>query len=357
MPLRQEPENNLEFGNAIELAAQFSSFSQNVAQILLTTHSPVFYDLKNTENRNVVCYHVYRENDERGTTVTTQINDLDDRMGTVAILAPRVQDLIRNVREQAEASLRAQELAKQNRPKIFVEGESDKIVLERCVKAFYPDCSSLVDFETKESGGGHEFVIDMLRGWRAHHKHHPQRPRAAGILDLDANEQRKAWNRTEGVISSAKCFCYPKPPHIIPILQAHYRLQITLEHLYDEEIWEWADSQGMLESRTPRELLEIYPEERLVALVQGDDFSPRISGRKEIFVRKKFRLGTKVDVARHVSRFKDEDVHARMCFMKPFLFEVLSYLGVLGGNHEKNTPPDDTEAEAAELRTAVTQEA
>jgi len=43
--------------------------------------------------------------------------------------------------------------------------------------------------------------------------------------------------------------------------------------------------------------------------------------------------------------------------MKPFLFEVLSYLGVLGGNHEKNTPPDDTEAEAAELRTAVTQEA
>lgn len=57
-------------------------------------------------------------------------------MGTVAILAPRVQDLIRNVREQAEASLRAQELAKQNRPKIFVEGESDKIVLERCVKAF-----------------------------------------------------------------------------------------------------------------------------------------------------------------------------------------------------------------------------
>jgi hypothetical protein len=60
----EEPENNLEFTSAVQLGDQLAGFARSgVAQILLTTHSPVFYDLASDENAGVACSHVFRDTD------------------------------------------------------------------------------------------------------------------------------------------------------------------------------------------------------------------------------------------------------------------------------------------------------
>lgn len=322
----EEPENNLEFASAVELAVQLASFAAGgVAQILLTTHSPVFYDLGDTCPGGVVCAHVYRDTDEEGTQASENGCEVDEKMGTMALLAPRVKQLVHDVREQVEAKLSAEILAKQNRPKIFVEGESDKIVLRRCATVFHPQRADLVDFETKREGAGHSYVIDMLNGWRCQHKHHQNGPLAAGILDVDATKMKNDWNAGTGNTVSAKCFCYSKPQHAIAALQAGFRLPVSLEVLYSADIWQWAEARGMLEDRV---LATIYPSVMIEEILKGGAANMLVDETYKIYVTKQFRSGTKVDAANHVARLPEPQIRAEFERLGALLGDVFDYLNI-----------------------------
>ena len=55
----EEPENNLELASCIELADQFREYIDgDISQIFLTTHSPVFYNLRNGKEENQNKIHV-----------------------------------------------------------------------------------------------------------------------------------------------------------------------------------------------------------------------------------------------------------------------------------------------------------
>ncbi|SMF61173.1 ATP-dependent nuclease [Allosphingosinicella indica] len=322
----EEPENNLEFSSAVELAVQLADFaSRGVAQILLTTHSPVFYDLGDTCPEGVACAHVYRDTDDEGTSVSESGCAVDEKMGTMALLAPRVKQLVLNVREQVEARHSAEVLARQNRPKIFVEGESDKIVLGRCATVFHAARAGFVDIETKREGAGHSYVIDMLNGWRCQHKHHQDGPRAAGILDVDAIKTKNEWNAGVGNTASAKCFCYPKPDHAIAALRAGFRLPVTLEVLYSLDVWQWAEARGMLEDRL---LADTYPAVMVEEILKGGAGNVEVDEAYRMYVTRRFRAGTKVDVANHVARLAEARVRAEFDRLGALLGEVFDYLGV-----------------------------
>lgn len=89
----EEPENNIEITNCIGLADEFWSFMYNdIAQIILTTHSPVFYNLstKNTDEESYVsCHHIYLESSTNGTEITHNSTELDECMGTMSLFAPK----------------------------------------------------------------------------------------------------------------------------------------------------------------------------------------------------------------------------------------------------------------------------
>ena len=218
----EEPENNLELSSCVELADQFWSFvDQGVSQIFLTTHSPVFYNLhrkQEEDNNRITCHHIFREVDEEGTKEATELSSLDDRMGTTALFAPMVTDLEDKIRRQELARTEVERLAQTNRRKLFVEGGSDKLILDKALAVFAPDRVGDIDVETKV-GAGINYVIDMLQSWRSRTKHHPELPKAAGLLDLDpeAKIAINKWNEVPGNIKSAKCFKLPTPTHIIPI--------------------------------------------------------------------------------------------------------------------------------------------
>ncbi|MGV1828998.1 AAA family ATPase [Agrobacterium vitis] len=320
----EEPENNLEFASAVELGVELSQFAQkDVAQILLTTHSPVFYDLGETCPSSVTRAHVFRDTDEQGTECSASGCEIDEKMGTMALLAPRVKQLVHDVREQVQAKHEAEHLARQNRPKIFVEGESDRIVLHRFAELFHPGRTAQVDFETKASGAGHSFVIDMLNAWRCQHKHHPEGPRAAGLLDGDALAQKKDWNDGKGNVNSAKAFCYEKPAHVIAALKDGFRLPATLEVIYPHDVWTWAENQGMLEDRARA---SVYPKEMIEQILKGELENVELNDTYRFYVTRQFAVGSKIACAEYVANLPDKRILADFRTFGAMLAKVFDYL-------------------------------
>lgn len=323
----EEPENNLEFANAIELADELIGYAnEGVAQILLTTHSPIFYDLAERDD-TILMHHVSRQSDVEGTKVSKDNTGLDESLGTLAMIAPRISGVIKQVREQEKAKSEAAALIEQNRPKIFVEGESDAIIFRRAMELYFPEHVAAIDFQTKRQGAGHSYVIDMLVGWRSKHKHYPERPKAVGIVDGDADQQKNDFNRIPDNIKSAKCFCYPKPHHIRGALQSGFRLSVDLEALYRPEMWGWASENNHLE---PRERRNIYPP-GLIEQIMAGDVEPHtgLDDNWSIYVQFKFKLGSKIVCADHLAAKNDDDCYVELAPFESLLRDVLSYLGLI----------------------------
>lgn len=322
----EEPENNLEFASAISLSDELvKHVEENVAQILLTTHSPVFYDLAQKDS-SIPLHHVARSSNAEGTKARTEISGLDESLGTLAMVESRVSEIVTEVREQEKAKSEAYQLAEQNRPKIFVEGESDAIILRKAMTLFFPEHSAAIDFQTKRAGAGHGYVIDMLVGWRSQHKHHPERPRAVGILDGDAEQQKNSFNSNPDNIKSAKCFCYPKPEHIIEALQAGFKPPTDLEALYRREIWVWAEANNHLEARKRK---DIYPAQLIERILAGNaQPNEGIEDAWGIYVQSKFKSESKIPCANNIVAMGNDEARTELASFEPLLRNVLIYLGL-----------------------------
>lgn len=326
----EEPENNLEITNCVALADDFWNYAnEENAQILLTTHSPVFYNLqeKNKDDAEIVtCNHVYFDGSNDGTRIEITANDLDEKMGTMALFAPKVQMLEKKIRDAETAKHLANELAQQNRRKIFVEGTSDKYILKRAIEVFAKTKAGQIDIETKNFGAGHSYVIDMLQGWRAVQKHHPDRPKAVGILDGDADAKNalSKWNSDQNNIKSCKCFKYPAPKHLYPALHAGYNVPITLETLYSPHIWSDALDEQKL---TKRDLEQVLPKAIKDQLYEGtislSDIATEEWGN---FVLWDFDFEAKIPTARKIARQKDAEFSQAFPELKNLVEEIIRYL-------------------------------
>ena len=325
----EEPENNLELASCIELADQFWNFLyQGISQVFLTTHSPVFYNLhrKQTDGqKRITSHHIFRETGEEGTKEAGELGDLDQRMGTMSLFSPLVQALEDRVREQEVARFAAKELAEVNRRTLFVEGPSDKLIIERALQVFAANQAMDIDVTTQNSAGV-TYVIDMLLAWRSTAKHRPELPRAAGLLDGDPDARKAAneWNKVSGNVKSAKCFRLPTPPHMIPVLDAGFRVPIVLESIYDQQAWGWAEERGYL---TDRDIYKIvHPElgNRIIgAEVTLDEV---LDEAWAIFVKKEFGQAGKGPVARHFAGKCSEEFTTALPFLEPLILNIVAYL-------------------------------
>ncbi len=91
----EEPENNLEMRYAFELARTFKNYSKEI-QIFITTHSPAFYALDESEDDGVNTFYV--EQDNKACTVIRRVShqdtdDLHDKMGLLPIITPYLTEI------------------------------------------------------------------------------------------------------------------------------------------------------------------------------------------------------------------------------------------------------------------------
>lgn len=326
----EEPENNLELSSCVELADQFWEFAgQGISQVFLTTHSPVFYNLhrKQVEGdaKKITCHHIFREIEAEGTKQAGELGDLDERMGTTALFAPMVTELEDKVRRQEHARTEVERLAAENRRKLFVEGPSDKLIIDKALAAYAPDRVADIDVETRDSAGIN-YVIDMLQSWRSRAKHHQGLPRAAGLLDLDpeAKDAIKKWNEVPGNVQSAKCFKLPMPPHLFPALEAGFKVPVVLECLYDRAAWEWADERGYLKNRY---VPGVMPTKLNNDIVNGDTtLEDHLQDDWSIFVKREFDQAGKGPMARYFGNKSVEDFRDCLSFLEPTIAEIIGYL-------------------------------
>lgn len=327
----EEPENNLEFRHAIGLADELWNFmSDDVAQVIVTSHSPVFYNLieKNDSDDDFVsCIHVHKEDDEVGTQVSESLDELDERMGTAAVLAPKILALEASIRSQQEALIRAEQLAAAGRAKIFVEGTSDRTFVTKLFNEFAPNfIGREADVETLPTGAGHSYVGDMLKAWYCTQKHRGGRPRAVGLLDNDSpgNELRKSWNAVAAQAEVCRCFVWALPPSIIAARQSHVNIPATLEELYPLQVWQQAEVDGHLEDR---KLDEILPSSVINQIVRGErNIVDVMRPEFETIGLKKFAQAGKAAAANRVAHWHTPHFSANFDFMRGFVDSVVEYI-------------------------------
>lgn len=329
----EEPENNLELASCMELADQFRSFMDNgISQVFLTTHSPVFYNLREKQEVSatlVSCHHIFRDIDDEGTKETQGVDDLDERMGTMALFAPMAKELENRLIEMEADLALAEQLAQTKRRTLFVEGTSDQEILRKALKVFAPNLASEIDIETKPNGAGYNYVIDMLGAWASNAKHSSDIPRAAGLVDLDSDAESAAnnWNSEARNIPYAKCFKLKKPKHIIPAYRAGFKPPIVLETLYDREAWEWADNEGWLVDANEKNLSSILPNGLMNRIIKGETtINENLDSEWGIYVLREFDQASKGSMAKHFAGKPDTEFRHRLAGLEPVIFEIVGYL-------------------------------
>ena len=327
----EEPENNLELASCMELADQFWDFvNDGISQVFLTTHSPVFYNLRDKEEKttdSISCHHIFRDTEEEGTKKTRKPSDLDERMGTMTMFAPMVKELTDRIRQEEAYRAKAEELARANRRKLFVEGPSDRAIIKKALRVFAPDRADKIDVETREHGAGYNFVIDMLGAWTAIAKHTPSTPRAAGLVDRDPAAKKAAdeWNKESKNIQHAKCFKLKTPCHIIPVLEHRFGIPVVLETIYDHAAWKWAETNGYLIKRN--NLWSILPcNLRENILENNTTLEEHLEPDWEIYVRREFSQRGKSLMAQCFAQKTDEDFRKRLPCLKQDVDDIVAYL-------------------------------
>lgn len=249
----EEPENNLETRKCFELAEFFISNSSSI-QTFLTTHSPVFYSVFTGAHENVKVLEVQLD-PVTGTALTARaigvpsdVDALHSSIGFLDLLEPHVRDWKRRV-DQLEHRL--EEGLDLNYSTIFVEGPTDKIILDAARKRFFPTHDKVRIVAATSNGGGHAWVKDSLIAW--HHRRGSKR--AVGLFDGDTAAQESLDEFVEIVESRTKSTHRAlqfrlKPAGVsLEIVKAQLKVPVAIEEICPRECWAKANANGWLEDR------------------------------------------------------------------------------------------------------------
>jgi len=255
----EEPENNLELTKQIETAEEFSQYSKAV-QILVTTHSPAFYG--KAKQVGGICVAAR----DAGRT-SFQQNITAEKMDVHLGLMPFIQPYLMKAMAERDAlictvkDLKEQALLK-DRPALYVEGASDKAIIDAVLKRTVGAGKDAFDVVAKDGlGGGVNWVIGCCVA-RAAMIDLSQK--TAALFDDDKagregvakiEKYGQAINRKGKV----KCFVVGKnngDDEIRKIKQSGVVVPLAIDELCGEAAWDHADGKGWLIERGNEMLIE-----------------------------------------------------------------------------------------------------
>lgn len=265
----EEPENNLEFRRAQALADAFHKLAEGeLSQVLLTTHSPVFYNMHEDDAGRGLCsaYHLTKAGPSAGTEARSAAEasvSLDHSMGAMAIIAPHIKAaqiaLAEATSQAADLQGKLEQFNQANLPTLFVEGPSDYTVFKKLLELFRPEEARKIFLAEPPQRAGANYVANMLRSWEFRTKHLPtsERRSAAGIIDGDAEGDR-ACSRFEKEEVNWKHVCLIKlqrPAHLAAACDLGINIPVSLEELWPIGVWNHADENGWLVARSKKGLI------------------------------------------------------------------------------------------------------
>lgn len=247
----EEPENNLELLKAYEVAQEFKEYSNNI-QILLTSHSPAFYSLAGNSER-VKAYLAKSDNQKTNYEEISNdnMNFIDEHMGVLQVITPYInEEVIKRKKLQIKIDDLQGEIGRLHLPTVFVEGKTDKIILEKYFSI--KPLKKSIKIESSQDEGGAVYVHDMIVAW-AYSKN-----QFAGIGLFDKDEagiryKKKAIDiqKVQDAIAKKRVTALQleMPSHFKSIYQKGILLPISIEEIFPVQIWKIAESKGWLEER------------------------------------------------------------------------------------------------------------
>lgn len=244
----EEPENNLELSKAFDQAKDFLEYSDAV-QIFITTHSPAFYSLTDPANNKTETFLIKPDPECNASVITNfdsqDITSLDREMGLLPFITPHIEKLIQEkAKLLAEIEKNEKDLKALEGKVLFVEGETDKVIIEKAIQIHAP---GLADQFTIKSGNCANGVADLTLSWFFSRKQQI----AVSLFDVDeAGKGGKV--KVEDTIKNAnnrnfKLLNLPKAPHLKAIYQKGINLTFSIEELFHSSALNHAKSKDWLE--------------------------------------------------------------------------------------------------------------
>lgn len=323
----EEPENNMEISACVKLKEQLIDYINcgTVSQILLTTHSPVFYNLKNEKKLEIFpsVLHV-QKNSNKETCLNSDREAIDKAIGVVELLAPYYEKEEERIRiiEENEKEARAL-LSNAQKPILFVEGDTDKMVYSRLFDVFsIPHNFNIVN---EGYGSGSNYVADNIEAWVKVQKFKQSYIRAAGIVDEDAKE--KARNCNAENIKIARCFVVPQSDRCTQLLKSkEYKILLNadLESFYPEEVWEGAETKGWLIQKKTTEILR---SDIMLKCINDEEDKEELLKDLPLWVTHKIAPHKKRNFANLVLSYNNDELKSMFCTdIESFLKDISNYL-------------------------------
>ena len=325
----EEPENNMEINNCIRLREQFINcveMENNISQILITSHSPVFYNIVKQKKEAYKIFFIRK--DEKGeTNISPEKETIEKELGPIAEVSEQYQRLEKKLKRIEQEQQEARSLLDKSESCIFVEGSTDKRVLERIMPLF--KIKPTIHIMANGRNGGHSYVIDMLHAWDLESKHCKNPRRAAGIVDDDAHEKAKSYNKSKGEGDKkgrnlTRCYILKPSKRVICLRKKdQFKVNVDLESFYPDEIWGKSKMEGWLEEKKPTEYVE---NECLVKCATGEKKLQELCSDLPLFVTHKVKDVHKGDMATMVCKLDDAALRKAFADLEPFLQGIANYL-------------------------------
>jgi len=314
----EEPENNLEFNKSLELSSDLIEFAEEEEiQIFLTTHSPVFYNLSNSNSETCTAFHLSKKSSDEGTVcvpVSELDGHLDEHMGAMTFIAPYVaranSDLHDALKAKADLESELQKTNPENLPTIFVEGNSDYKLYSGIIRRFFSSYVKKFHLFKPPSNGGAEHVFHSLLAWELRQKNKKKANRvfALGLVDADSTPSKAQVKYEEHVVKgslSTSYQTYAVPNHLAALVSKGFQLQIALEELYPPEEWLADQHVGQFLKNRPQEEVTFSPS--LEFLKNGFEYDS-LTEEEKVYIENKPMADAKGTWVDDILSRSDEDV-------------------------------------------------
>ncbi len=335
----EETRKHVEMSACFKMAVDLTKpiLSNDNYQLIITTHSPVFYKLPDDGAPDDPWVNtLFVEKDGLETRITAKdASEVDESMGLMPLVAPFVEEAREKLAQLNAAVETAKRLAEQKTPTLFVEGVSDGRVLGRAIQLYDPTLLAAIHIHDGGVGyGSAQAVASRSTAWLLEMRHRAvaERTWAAALFDDDdegrATKALVAEDVSRLKIKSMKEFSYfllPCPKEIQAMRAAGFKMPADLEAYCTDDLWIMAEKRGWLEDVSD---LSARLSAGLIRAVVNDGAQPTLalSDNAKRRLEKKLSHDGKDKASRYVVALDDKGAAKHLAHFKPLVEKLRTSL-------------------------------
>jgi hypothetical protein len=338
----EEPENNVEMSAAFKMVNQILQMLEESDrfQIFLTTHSPIFYGMidPGVKNGDPWVTNYFVEKIKKETLISKRDrNHVDQTMGLMPLVAPYIEE----ARTKYDALEREQkqllDVAERRCPTVFLEGKTDKAILERSIKLYAPDAVDHIHLHVGNTGeyGSANALASRALAWILEMRHRPDHDKVLALALFDSDEAGKTAKKelmenikkinikTQNRSLVAKSIS--PSANVLGLLQKGFKIPLDIESLYTNSLWSKARNQGWLvDVDSPQDRLS---KNQVTDLLRSKiDPYADLSDDEQMRVDMTFSDDGKIKASKYIAKLRDKNAQRELVNFKGLIQEIVATL-------------------------------